>query len=351
MGIKPPIAASVAILGGGRMSFRRICLFIALAIAGVNMAFGQGVGATGTILGTISDSTGAVLPNVKIVVTNTGTNAAFNTESNSAGDFNAPSLPPGTYTVSAQTAGFQKSVTDPFTLSVDQKVRINLSLKPGAVTETLEVAAQAINLNTDDAALSQEISGEEVANLPLNGRNFMQLMLISAGAVTVGGEQGTMRQGEGNAISVNGGRPEGNNYTLDGLVNTDQALMTPAVILSQDAIGEFKIQSGIYPAENGFGASQVNIVGKGGTNSLHGAIYESNRNNAFDSSPFPTATDVISGVKTENPILKLNQFGFVASGPVYIPKIYNGRNKTFWMANYEGWRMNNGARVENVVPT
>ena len=208
-----------------------------------------------------------------------------------------------------------------------------------------------MSLNTDDAALSQEISGEEVANLPLNGRNFMQLLLIGAGAVTVGGEQGTMRQGEGNAVSINGGRPEGNNYTLDGLVNTDQALQTPAVILSQDAIGEFKVQSGIYPAENGFGASQINIVSKGGTNSIHGAIYESNRNNAFDSSPFPTATDYIAGVKTANPILHLNQFGFVASGPVYIPKIYNGRNKTFWMANYEGWRMNNGARVQNVVPT
>ncbi len=130
-----------------------------------------------------------------------------------------------------------------------------------------------------------------MADLPLNGRNFMQLLLIGAGAVTVGGEQGTMRQGEGNAVSINGGRPEGNNYTLDGLVNTDQALMTPAVILSQDAIGEFKVQSGIYPAENGFSASQINIVSKGGTNSLHGAVFESNRNNAFDASPFPTATD------------------------------------------------------------
>ena len=332
------------------MSLRRICLFCVLAVVTGHMAFGQ-TGATGTILGTISDSTGAVLPNVKVTVTNTATNVSFNTESNSAGDFNAPSLQPGTYRVSAEIAGFEKSQTDTFTLAVDEKRRFNLSLKPGAVTETLEVAAQAVSLNTDDAALSQEISGEEVANLPLNGRNFMQLLLIGAGAVTVGGEQGTMRQGEGNAVSINGGRPEGNNYTLDGLVNTDQALMTPAVILSQDAIGEFKVQSGIYPAENGFGASQINIVSKGGTNSIHGAAYESNRNNAFDSSPFPTATDFIAGVKTSNPVLKLNQFGFVATGPVYIPKIYNGRNKTFWMANYEGWRMNNGARVQSVVPT
>ena len=177
----------------------------------------------------------------------------------------------------------KKSVTDTFTLAVDQKIRINLSLKPGAVTETLEVAAQAVNLDTDTAALSQEMSGDQVAALPLNGRNFMQLLLVGAGAVTVGGEQGTMRQGEGNAVSINGGRPEGNNYTLDGLVNTDQALQTPAVILSQDAIGEFKVQSGIYPAENGFGASQVNIVTKGGTNSLHGAI--SSRTATMPSTP------------------------------------------------------------------
>src|ERR1700722_10534476 len=142
------------------MSLRRICLVCVFAVFAINMAFGQ-TGATGTILGTITDSTGAVLPNVKITVTNTATNVAFNTESNSAGDFNAPSLQPGTYAVSAQTSGFEKSQTDSFTLAIDQKIRINLSLKPGAVTETLEVAAQAVNLNTDDAALSQEISGDE----------------------------------------------------------------------------------------------------------------------------------------------------------------------------------------------
>ena len=332
------------------MVLRRVALFCVFALLVVNIAFGQ-VGATGTILGTVTDSTGAVLPNVKITVTNTATNAAFKTESNSAGDYTAPSLNPGSYTVSAQITGFEKTVTAPFILAVDQKVRINLTLTTGAVTETVQVTAQAVNLDTDTAALSQEMSGDRVAALPLNGRNFMQLLLVGAGAVTVGGEQGTMRQGEGNAVSINGGRPEGNNYTLDGLVNTDQALNTPAVILSQDAIGEFKVQSGIYPAENGFGASQVNLVTKSGTNSLHGAAFWSNRNNAFDTLPFPTATDYIAGVKTTNPVLKLNQFGFEASGPVYIPKLYNGRNKTFWMANYEGWRMDNGQRVQSVIPT
>ncbi len=160
-----------------------------------------------------------------------------------------------------------------------------------------------------------------------------------------------MRQGEGNAISINGGRPEGNNYTLDGLVNTDQALADSG----RDSVpGRYR---GIQGAERHLpGGIWLRCQPdqhrqQGRDQLLHGAVFESNRNDAFDSSPFPTATDTIAGVKTANPILHLNQFGFVAGGPVYIPKLYDGRNKTFWMANYEGWRMNNGQRVQAVIPT
>jgi len=331
------------------MRRRSLVLWVALLIISTGKLFGQ-AGATGTILGTVSDSTGAVLPNVKVTVTNTETGAAYRTLTSSAGDYNAPSLNPGSYSVTAEAPGFEKAKTSGFTLQVDQKVRIDISMKPGAVTVTEEVTASAVTLDTDSAALSQEMSGEQVADLPLNGRNFMQLLLVGAGAVTVGGEQGTMRQGEGDAVSINGGRPEGNNYTLDGLVNTDAALVTPAVILSQDAIGEFKVESGTYPAEYGFSASQINIVSKGGTNKLHGVAFEVDRNNAFDALPFPNVNDINSGVKTANPVLRQNQFGFVADGPVYIPKIYNGKDKSFWMANYEGWRVNNGSRVTETLP-
>jgi len=309
------------------------------------------VGATGTILGTITDTSGAVMPNVSVIVTNTATNISSKTLTSSSGDYTVPDLKPGTYTVTATAPGFETTIAQSFTLAVDQKVRINLSLRAGAVAETVRVTEQTVQLDTDSAALSQEMSGTQVSELPLNGRNFMQLLLVGAGAVTVGGEQGTMRQGQGNAVSINGGRPEGNNYTLDGLVNTDQALVTPAVILSQDAIGEFKVQSGIYPAENGFGASQINLVSRAGTNLLHGVLFESLRNNAVDAKPFPTVNDFLAATPTSNPVLQLNQFGFVISGPVYIPKLYDGRNKTFFMANYEGWRMNNGARLVESVPT
>ena len=327
----------------------RLSLGLVILLVFAGRLLGQ-AGATGTILGTITDTTGAIVPNVKVTVTHTATNAAFRTVSNSAGDYYAPSLQPGTYSVSAEMKGFEKSVTTGFTLAVDQKIRIDLALKPGAVTETLEVTAQAVELDTDSAALSQLVSEKQVEELPLNGRNFVQLLFLGAGAFTIGGEQGTMRQGEGNAISINGGRPEGNNFTLDGLVNTDQAMETPAVILSQDAIQEVKVQSGIYPAEYGFSASQVNVVSKGGTNKIHGTVFESDRNNAFDAKPFTTANTFITSTPTSNPVLKLNQFGFVASGPVFIPKLYDGRNRSFWMANYEGWRMNNGAQLTEEVP-
>ena len=227
-----------------KMRSLRYTLALMLLLVATGRVFGQ-AGATGTIQGTITDSSGAALPGVDVTVTNTGTNISFKTVTNSAGDYNAPQLNPGTYIITASAPGFQKAITKPFVLTVDQQARVPIAMKPGAVTETMEITAQAVELDTDTAALSQEMSGEQVAALPLNGRNFMQLLLVGAGAVTVGGEQGTMRQGEGAAVSVNGGRPEGNNYTLDGLVNTDQALVTPAVILSQDAIGFMLIASTI----------------------------------------------------------------------------------------------------------
>jgi len=324
-----------------------LCAAMLLGIGGT--VFAQS-GATGTILGTVNDATGAVVPNAKITVTNTATKVAFETVSNSAGDYNAPALNPGVYSVTAEARGFDKAVVDSITLTVNQHARVDISLKPGAVTETIEATAQAVSLDTDTAELSNLVSQQQVENLPLNGRNFMQLLLVGAGAVTVGGEQATMRQGEGAAISVNGGRPEGNNYTLDGLVNTDAALVTPAVVLSQDAIQEFKVSSGTYSADQGFSATQINIVSKGGTNSLHGSAFWFDRNDAFDAKPFPTANDYIAKQPTVNPVLRQNQFGFVAGGPIYIPKTYDGRNKSFFMANYEGWRLTNGARQVTQVP-
>ena len=173
------------------------------------------------------------------------------TQSSSTGDFTVPYLLPGTYRVTVEVPGFQKSVTDNVGLVVGQQARVNVTMKTGTVSESVEVNANAVSLDTDSSAISQIVTQKQVDQLPLNGRNFLNLLFIAAGAVQTIGEQGQMRQGQGNAISINGGRPESNNYTLDGLVNTDTALNTPAVILSQDAIQEFKVLSENYSAEYG----------------------------------------------------------------------------------------------------
>ena len=313
---------------------RNFLLFL-LIVSSAGLLFGQ-AGATGTILGTVTDNSGAVVAQAQVAVANVATNVTNRTQTSSAGDFSVPYLSPGMYRVTVEATGFQKSIVANIGLVVAQQARVNVVMKPGAVSETVEVQANAVSLDTDNATVSQTVTQRQVNELPLNGRNFLDLLFIGAGAVETNGEQGQMRQGAGNAISINGGRPESSNYMLDGLANTDTALNTPAVILSQDAIEEFKIQSETYSAEYGFSANQINIVSKSGTNQLHGSIFEFARNNAFDArGPFQATL----------PELRQNQFGFVVGGPVYIPKVYDGRNKTFWLVNYEGWRIRNGTNL------
>src|SRR5207302_240410 len=308
------------------------CLLFILGTGG--LVYGQG-GDVGSIVGTISDASGAAVANAKVQVTNIATNITKEITTSDSGNFTVPYLRPGVYRVTVEAAGFDKSVVDNISLVVAQERRVDVALRVGAVTTQVEVSAGAVVLDTDSAAVSQVVSKTQVQELPLNGRNFLNLLFITAGAVQTVGEQGQMRQGAGNAISINGGRPESNNYTLDGLANTDPALNTPAVILSQDAIQEFKVLADSYSAEYGYSANQVSIVSKGGSNSIHGTAFEFFRNDSLDAhSVFPNQSN-----PPPNPELRQNQFGFVLGGPVYIPKVYDGRNKTFFMANYEGWRI------------
>jgi hypothetical protein len=311
-----------------------------------HILWGQ-AGTTGTILGTVTDTTGAVVPGAPVDVTNIATGITARVKTTGTGDYTATNLVPGTYRVSVQMPGFSKAVVDGIVLAVAQDARANLQLKPGATTETVEISASAVALDTDSSAVTQIVTPQQMSDLPLDGRNFTDLLFVGAGAVQTMGEQGQMRQSEGDAISINGGRPESNNYTLDGLTNTDTALNTPAVILSQDAIQEFKVQSETYSAEYGFSANQVNIVSKSGSNTLHGSVFEFNRNDAYDAIPHQTITNT----STSNVELRQNQFGYVLGGPVVIPKIYNGHDKSFWLANYEGWRIIQGAHLSGYAPT
>lgn len=325
--------------------FRQFALLV-LALAIAPTLWGQ-AGTSGTILGTVTDNAGAIVPSAPVDVTNTSTGQTTRVMTTGTGDYTVPNLSPGMYRVSIQVPGFSKEVVNAIELVVDQDERVNLRLKVGAISDTVEVDAGAVALDTDSSAVSQVVTQEQISALPLNGRNFTDLLFIGAGAVQTVGEQGQMRQSEGDAISINGARPESNNYTLDGLTNTDTALNTPAVILSQDAIQEFKVQSATYSAQYGFSANQINIISKSGTNNLHGALFEFLRNDAFDAIPHQT----IANNATVNPELRQNQFGFVLGGPVVIPKLYNGKNKSFWLANYEGWRVVQGNHLSGYAPT
>ncbi len=192
--------------------------------------------ATGQITGTVRDSSGAVLPNAKVTVTNQGTRVTRDTVSTDSGDYTFTLLPVGTYTVSAEQKGFSKAEQSDIRLNVDQVQRVDLTLSVGATTETVTVQAPAVAVETETSSIGQVVNERQVTQLPLNGRSFLDLLFLGAGAVQTNGEQGSMRAGEGNAISINGSRPTSNNYLLDGIVNTDTALNTPAVVLSVDAI-------------------------------------------------------------------------------------------------------------------
>lgn len=319
------------------MKLRAIALLLTFLFAATTLGWSQ-ASSTGTILGRVSDESGAAIPGAAVMVVNTATGFAHKIQSNASGEYTVPELQPGPYKVTVQASGFGPLVSN-LTVAVAQQARVDAQLKLGAAIETVEVNASAVSLDTDTSSIAQLVSRKQVEELPLNGRNFLSLLFIGEGAVQTVGEQGQMRSGEGNAISINGQRPASNNYTLDGMVNTDTALNTPAVILSQDAIQEFKVQSETYSAEFGFSANQVNIVSKSGTNKIHGAFFEFNRNDAFDAS---------THFQPSKPVLRQNQFGFVVDGPVYVPRLYDGHNKTFFLANYEGWRIKVGTSPTNV---
>lgn len=295
--------------------------------------------ATGQINGTLSDASGAVIPGATVRLTSEQTGLERETTTNASGDYVFPLLPVSVYTITAESAGFQSARQTAVGLQVNQTRRVDIELSVGEVTETIEVVAESAVIDTETATVGTFVSQKQVTQLPLNGRNFLQLLFLGNGAVETNGEQGGMRRDAGNAISINGARPTSNNYLLDGTSNTDTALGTPAAILSIDAIQEFKEQTATYSAEYGFSANQINIVSKTGTNQLHGSLFHFLRNNALDANQF---FNNVAG-RPKN-VLRQNQFGFVAGGPAI-------KNKTFWLANYEGRRTRQASQTFFNVPT
>ncbi len=315
-----------------------------LLLTSVSISLAQ-AGSTGTIIGTVTDASGASVANARVTITNTATNVAKETTTSSTGTYAVPFLIPGTYNVSVGSAGFSTQNVTGVTLSVGKEIAVNVELKPGSVTESVNVTSSAVVLDTASAATGTVISEAQVQDLPLNGRNFTQLLLLGAGAVQSTGEQGDFRKNEGGSINIQGAHPGSNRFMLDGIAINDVYYQTPAIIPSIDALEEFQEQTKGYSAAYGFGANQINLSTKSGTNAIHGTAYDFLRNDFLDAKSYFDNPDA------KIPPLRQNQFGFTLGGPVYIPKVYDGRNKTFFFVNYEGLRATTSTTRFGLVPT
>jgi hypothetical protein len=292
--------------------------------------------------GIVSDAQGLPMPGVEVVLREMGTGLVRTTNTLTAGTYQFPSLNPGQYELVARARGFSPEVRD-VTLEINQALRLDLTLKLGEVSQSVEVVDSAQMLRTADASLGEVVEATLTQQLPLNGRHLLDLAQLApsvhsgAGAQTGNTNPLYWRPQQNSALSVGGARPNANHFILDGSINTDPTFNTLAFSPSPDAVREFKVQTGSYSAEfGGAGGAQINIVTKSGGNRLRGDVYEFIRNSALDARSFRDPSDI--------PHLAQNQFGASLGGPLR-------KNQTFFFVNYEGFRLSNGVAQIRTVPT
>jgi hypothetical protein len=300
---------------------------------------------TGDIVGTVTDQSGAIIQGAKVTAVDIATQEKRTATSTSSGDYVLNLLKPGTYEVTFTFAGFKSMTVNAVQLATGDRVRVNAQLEVGNSTSTVTVTAEASALQTDTSNLASNISESAVQDLPLNGRNFVQLIQLIPGGSE--GPSASLTNGSGPddrrqtaSVSVNSQNEELNNQMIDGADNNERLIGTVAVRPSIDAIAEINIQTNAYTAEVGrTGGGIINVITKSGTNQFHGDVFEYVRNDMFDANTFNFGSSL---PKTE---LRLNQFGGSLGGPII-------RNKTFFFGSYEGYRQIQGtAPSEYIVPS
>jgi Carboxypeptidase regulatory-like domain len=339
--------------GGSLGDFRRIGswfqpLGIALIfIAGLSSnAYGQG---RGMISGTVSDTSGATLPAATVVLTQTGTGITRSAVTENDGSFVLPSVPPATYSLTASAPGFKKYEQDGIALLADQSISLNIALELGVATEKVTVQGNVTQVDTTTATLKQVVDEKNIVDLPLNGRNAAVLTTLVAGAVpapnNAGWDQGAQKTFPGVVlVSTNGSQSNTMSYLLDGGNNLDEYTNVNQPFPFPDALQEFSVQTSNYSARYGSNAGGVvNIITKSGSNQVHGDVFEFNRNAVFNARNF---------FASKRDQLKRNQFGGTIGGPVVIPGLYHGEDKTFFFGGYQGTRIRNITRANSAfVPT
>jgi len=318
------------------------CLWLSLASAVGSSAWLLAQSELATLTGTVADSSGGVIANADVTVTNQGTNISSSGRSNENGRYVVPSLKPGLYTVAVSAPGFKKYVNTALTLQVNQTARLDIDLTVGEVTQEVTVSAEAPLLEVDTSGRGAVIDQRKIVELPLNGRDYNQLATLSPGVLTATPRLQSI--GFKGVFNVNGNRAFQNAFQLDGVDNTSYSNSfrggnTQVVQPSIDALQEFKIQTNAYSAE--FGRSSgalINAVIKSGTNNIHGSAYEFHRNDNLDASNFFSNKNNVS-----KPFRLRNQFGATIGGPIV-------KNKTFFFTDYEGLRDRAGTvRISSVL--
>lgn len=304
---------------------------------------------TGTILGTVQDSSGAVVPGAKVSVREQLTNLERSTVSNELGLFEIPLLPPGVYELRCEQAGFKRFARPDLKLQTAQRLEVPVTLAPGDVLETVQVTGETPLLQTTASSVGQVIDNKRVVDLPLSNRNLLQLVTLVSGVYDFGAGVAPATSGSVafGRWSSNGGMTNTNEFMLDGataiLANMNAASIIPTI----DAIEEFKIHTNAMNAEFGrTGGAVINATFKSGTNALHGTAYDFWKNRVLNANSWLNNRN-----GRPKDFLNIHTFGYSVGGPVYLPKVYDGRNRTFFFHNYEGYRDVMPSRLLLTVPT
>ncbi|MGH9842501.1 MAG: TonB-dependent receptor domain-containing protein [Blastocatellia bacterium] len=297
------------------------------------------------VLGTVTDPTGGAVVGAKVTLLRAATGERREAATSSTGDYSFPLIEIGEYIVTVEASGFKRQERRGVMVQIQQKARVNLELSVGDMQETVQVTGEAPGLKTDDAAVGQVIDNKRVVELPLNGRNIATLALLTPGVYFgqrqgFDGNGGVPIAGRMVAIAANGKRENDQNVTLDGVVANEALQNTVFFTPSIDAIEEFKIQTSSYSSEYGQNSGAlVQIAFKSGTNKFRGTLFEFLRHDKLAARDYFLNFQLPPGAKLqERPRLRRNQFGTFLSGPVVLPKLYNGKDRTFWSFNYEGLR-------------
>jgi hypothetical protein len=338
-------------LGGGIMRRAPSLLFPVFLVCAVSLC--AQVVITSTLVGTVTDPQGAVIPGASVTITNVDTGIQWTSTTSQEGEYQVPNLNAGHYKIQVTKEGFASAISTVVALENGTTVRLNVALRVGRSTETVAVAAAATLMKTDDANVSDVIDTKTIANLPTQGRNYLNVAQILPGFNSGTGDTTRMQWGlasassAGGAMQLNiGGTDYGVGYYVDGLDNNDNWVEGPLMNINEDTIQEIKAEVSNYSAEYGRDVGQISITTKSGTNALHGTVYDALQNSGMN------ANDAYSNLQgIPRSAYHQNQYGFTVGGPVYIPKLFNGRNRLFFFTSFEQLRNAGLTNFSAYVPT